>query len=609
MIIATLLGDIRSDAPALLAPGRLTFDRAELNDQVTLAATALAGAGVGRGDRVVMVLANGPEAAVAFLAVACQAVAAPLNPGCTAAEFDFYLEDLHPRVVLVEEGSASPVIDVARNRGIPVLALAPMCDAPAGSFTLTGVGGPGVPVNTPAADDVALVLHTSGTTGKPKLVPLTHAKLCASAANVAGTLELTAADRGLIIMPLFHIHGLVAGLLAPLLVGGSVCCTAGLNITAFGSWLDDVEPTWLTAVPTMLQVIRDWASREPEAARHTNLRFFRSCSAALAPTVAKDLEAAFGVPVVEAYAMTEAAHQMTCNPLPPAEHRFGSVGRAAGPEVAILGTEGQLLPAGETGEVVVRGANVMHGYHENAQANAEAFVRGWFRTGDLGALDADGYLWLSGRLKEMINRGGEKISPIEIENVLLTHAAIAEAVAFCVPHSSLGEDVGAAIVLREGMALDAAAVRAFVQSRLSLPKVPRRIVFAPALPKGPTGKLRRIGMARLLGIDGNERAAFVAPRSALETDLAALWATMLAAGPVGIDDDFFDLGGNSLTALQIANEVQRLHGVSVPISDFLRCPTIAGLAGAIVEQQAGALPPDILKTMLAELKDPSTAKS
>ena len=587
------------EAPALLAPGRTPLSHAALRRHVAETAAWLNRAGVSRADRIVIVLPDGPEMATAFLGVTAAAIAAPLNPRFTEAEFDFYIGDLNPRAVLVEAGSASPAVEVARRRGIPILEVTVQNGDAAGLFTLAGSAGPPCAGERASPNDLALVLHTSGTTARPKLVPLTHHKLRASAANVAATLALTAEDRGLHFMPLFHIHGLVAGLLAPLLRGGSVYCTPGLDISKFSERLADARPTWLTAVPTMHQAIRDWAHREPETARGAQLRFIRSCSAALAPKIATDLEAAFNAPVLEAYAMTEAAHQMTCNPMPPAARKFGSVGPAAGPEVTILDTAGNILRAGQTGEVAIRGENVTNGYLDNPQANAASFTNGWFRTGDLGALDEDGYLWLTGRLKEMINRGGEKLSPIEIENVLLAHPAIAQAVAFAVAHPSLGEDVGAAIVLREGIAMRADELRAFVQAQLSLPKVPRRIVFTDTLPKGPTGKLRRIGMAEALEIDGTARPLFVAPRSPLEQELAATWATALAASDIGVDDDFFDLGGNSLAALQIADTIRRAHGVDVPIAEFLRSPTIAGLALAITERKALALEPDALASLLA----------
>jgi acyl-CoA synthetase (AMP-forming)/AMP-acid ligase II/acyl carrier protein len=609
MMIASLIADNDAFATALAAPARAPLTHAALRRAVGDIAARLNQAGIGRTDRLAMALPNGPEMATAFLGVASSAIAAPLNPNFTAAEFDFYFADLNPRALLVEAGHKSHATDAARRRSIPILELTPLRNEAAGLFALTGHAGPPCAADPVTPDDCALLLHTSGTTARPKLVPLTHRKLRISAQNVAAALQLTTADRGLHIMPLFHIHGLVAGLLAPLHTGGSIYCTPGLDMQAFPHWLAEAKPSWLTAVPTMLQSIRDWAQREPQTARQTGLRFIRSCSAALAPSVAAALEEAFGAPVLEAYAMTEAAHQMTSNLLPPGIRKFGSVGIASGPDIAILDSTGNILPPDEAGEVAIRGANVFDGYADNPKANAESFTNGWFRTGDLGALDADGYLWLKGRLKEMINRGGEKLSPIEIENILLTHPAISQAVVFAVPHPSLGEEAGAAIVLREGQQLSPAALRAFILSQLSLPKLPRHIVFVTTLPKGPTGKLRRIGMAETLGLGTAPRPPFVALRSPLERRLADIWCHALAVTDLGADDDFFDLGGNSIAALQIAAEILKAFGVEILISQFLNRPTIAGLALAITEQKLHALPPEALANLLAEAERMPAAAS
>ncbi len=249
-------------------------------------------------------------------------------------------------------------------------------------------------------------------------------------------------------MPLFHIHGLMASTLASLAAGGSVACPPSFNALRFFHWLEDTRPTWYTAVPTMHQAILTRADRHADTIRDSRLRFVRSSSSSLPPQVMRELEQTFGMPVIEAYGMTEAAHQMTSNPLPPASRYAGSVGVAAGPEVAIMDESGQLLPTGSLGEVVIRGRNVTSGYDDNPEANARAFTNGWFRTGDQGTLDDAGYLRLTGRLKELINRGGEKISPLEVDAVLMDHPAVAQGVSFAVPHPMLGEDIAAAIVLR-----------------------------------------------------------------------------------------------------------------------------------------------------------------
>jgi acyl-CoA synthetase (AMP-forming)/AMP-acid ligase II len=349
-------------------------------------------------------------------------------------------------------------------------------------------------------DDVALVLHTSGTTARPKIVPLSHANLTASAANIGRTLALGSDDVCLNVMPLFHIHGLVAAVLASLAAGGCVVCTPGLSGFRFFTWLREVRPTWYTAVPTMHQSLLQVAPRFKDVIAEGRLRFIRSSSASLPPAVMDELEQTFGVPVIEAYGMTEAAHQMASNPLPPSPRFAGSVGIAAGPEIAIMDADGVLLPPGSVGEVVIRGPNVTAGYDNNPVANAAAFHKGWFRTGDEGVLDAGGYLRLTGRLKEIINRAGEKIAPIEVDNILMEHPGVQQVVTFAMPSRLFGEDVAAAVVSREGAAADAEDLRTFVAQRLAPFKVPRTIVFLSEIPKGPTGKIQRIGLAERLGV-------------------------------------------------------------------------------------------------------------
>jgi acyl-CoA synthetase (AMP-forming)/AMP-acid ligase II len=450
-----------------------------------------------------MVLPNGPEMATAFLAVASAAVAAPLNPSYREEEFEFYLSDLGARLLLVQAEIDSPAIQVAKRRSIPIALLVPENVRAAGLFSLKGearrvAGADG----DPSPSDIALVLHTSGTTSRPKMVPLSHRNLSTSARNIVRTLGLGPEDRCLNVMPLFHIHGLVAALLSTLAAGGSLFATPGFNALKFFGWLDEAAPTWYTAVPTMHQAILARADRSRPTIDRRRLRFIRSCSAALPPSVGEELEKVFQTPVVEAYAMTEAAHQMTSNPLPPRARKPGSVGVAAGPEVAILSPEGRILDPGQTGEVAIRGENVMAGYENNPEANQKAFTSGWFRTGDQGRLDPEGYLRITGRLKEIINRGGEKISPREVDEILLAHPDVAQALTFAIPHEMLGEEVAAAVVLREGRTLGEEDLRRFVAGKLADFKVPRKVVFLAQIPTGPTGKLQRIGLAARLGLSG-----------------------------------------------------------------------------------------------------------
>jgi acyl-CoA synthetase (AMP-forming)/AMP-acid ligase II len=390
---------------------------------------------------------------------------------------------------------------VAERLGIGILRLVALRDGPAGSDRIEceAVGAPAA-AELERGEDAAQFLHTSGTTSRPKLVPLRHANLAASAAHIGATLKLAEADRCLNIMPLFHIHGLVAAVLSSLAAGGSVFCTPGFNALKFFYWLGEARPSWYTAVPTMHQAVLARAGRNGEAVAEAQLRFIRSSSASLPAQVMAELETTFRCPVIEAYGMTEAAHQMASNQLPPGKRKPGSVGPAAGPEIAVMATDGRLLGQGETGEVVIRGPNVTAGYEKNPDANLAAFAHGWFHTGDQGVLDADGHLRVTGRLKEIINRGGEKISPLEIDDVLMDHPAVAQVVTFAMPHDKLGEEVAAAVVLREGSAADESEIRDFASGRLADFKVPRRIVILEEIPKGATGKLQRIGLAAKLGL-------------------------------------------------------------------------------------------------------------
>jgi oxalate---CoA ligase len=500
--IADALNAGTDQADAIGAPNKPWLTHGALRRQVADTAAALNAMGIGRGDRVAIVLPNGPEMASAFLSIASSATAAPLNPAYNERECGFYLDDLGAKALVVLNDTASLARTAAQTAGIPVIELIPG-DGQAGRFTLHAdrriTGAPERP-GMARPEDVALILHTSGTTARPKIVPLTHANVMASAYHIGVSLRLDQSDLCLNVMPLFHIHGLIAALLASLTAGGAVCCTPGLNGFRFFSWFADVRPTWYTAVPTMHQTLLELAPRFQNRIANNRLRFIRSSSASLPPSVMNDLEAAFGVPVIEAYGMTEAAHQMTANPLPPHARFAGSVGIAAGPEVAVMDDAGNLLRPGEIGEVVVRGPNVIQAYENNPEANASAFRNGWFRTGDQGVLDGDSYLRLTGRLKEVINRAGEKISPLEVEAVLLEHPAIRQAVVFAIRDHLMGEVVGAAVVLHADMTVSETDLRDFVAIHVAAFKVPRNIVALPELLKGPTGKLQRIGLAEQLGL-------------------------------------------------------------------------------------------------------------
>ncbi len=481
---------------AISAPDRPSLPHGLLSEQTLSAGGQLKSLQVGGDDRVAIVLPNGPAMASAFVCLSPWCATAPLNPAYKTDEYEFYLNDLDAKILLVETGSTSPALDVASRLGIKIVELQE--GEAAGSFSLDAADGEAMSRDD---DAIALILHTSGTTSRPKMVPLSQANIAASAKNISATLSLTPDDICLNVMPLFHIHGLMAPVLASLSSGASVHATPGFDALRFFNWLEDAKPSWYSAVPTMHQAILSRAPRNTDVIEVASLRFIRSSSASLPPQVMAALEETFGAPVIEAYAMTEAAHQMCSNPLPPEARKPGCVGPAAGPEVTIMNDVGEELISGDEGEIVIRGPNVTSGYLANPEANATAFHEGgWFRTGDQGIMDEDGYVKVTGRSKEIINRGGEKIAPLEIDEVILDHEAVAQVCSFAVPHDKLGEDVGAAIVLHDGAEISEKEIREFTATRLADFKVPRVIVFVDEIPKGATGKIQRIGLAKALGL-------------------------------------------------------------------------------------------------------------
>ncbi|MEL6646454.1 MAG: acyl--CoA ligase [Pseudomonadota bacterium] len=503
--VKDLIAGHDANAPAIGAPGRDWLTYGALRALSGSVAVSLHAAGVGRGDRVAIVLPNGPEMAAAFVTVAQAAVTAPLNPAYRQEEFAFYLEDLGAKAILLMAGDDGPAAQAASKLGLSIIRVNVDESQPAGAFTLSSqTEGRGDP-STPEDGDVALILHTSGTTSRPKIVPLLQSNIVASAGNIAASLDLTAEDRCMNVMPLFHIHGLIAAVLSTLGSGGQVWCAPGFDALRFFGWLKDADPTWYTAVPTMHQTILARASRNAEIISGARLRFLRSSSASLPGPVMVKLNETFGAPVIEGYGMTEAAHQMCSNPLPPRAQKPGAVGVEAGPEVRIAHeADPVLLAMDAVGEVVISGPNVTPGYESNPEANEKNFFEAdgkrWFRTGDQGAFDDEGYLTLTGRLKEIINRGGEKVSPLEVDGILSDHPAVAQALTFALPHDKLGEDVAAAIVLKEGEEAGERDIRNFAAERLADFKVPRKVIILDEIPKGATGKLQRIGLAEKLGL-------------------------------------------------------------------------------------------------------------
>jgi acyl-CoA synthetase (AMP-forming)/AMP-acid ligase II len=484
------------DSPALVVgeDGR-ALSYAQLATRVETLAGRLAAAGVRRADRVALSLPNGPEYIQLFLAItALGAAAAPLNPAYTEAEFAFYLTDIAPRFLLTSGIKAA--ISAAGGCSVPVMIVQASDDGPPGLFFQDAEISSVASVEAGQPDDVAVVLHTSGTTSRPKQVPLRQRNLMASARNIAEHYRLTPADVSYCVMPLFHVHGLLASTFATLGSGGSVIVPRRFTPKRFWRQAREHGATWLSAGPTLHQMILDaGAGVEQAAASLTSLRFARSCSSALSPALLDRAEQAYGVPMLEAYGMTEASHQMSSNPLPPGARIPGSVGVQTGTLIAVADRSGTLLTHGQVGEVVIRGPGVMSEYVANPVATAEAFYGEWFRTGDLGVL-RDGYLYLEGRIKEMIIRGGENISPIEIEQVLLAHPRVRDAVCFGVADDKYGELVGAAVTVTGEV--EARELIEHCRGQLAPFKVPASIRILDQIPRTATGKVQRRRVAEFL---------------------------------------------------------------------------------------------------------------
>ena len=458
----------------------------------------LAATNIINSDRAAIVLPNGPLMASSFLSISSYMSAAPLNPSYKQEEFEFYLDDLKPKFLLVEPNSKSLAVIAAKNLDIPVFEMKISDNQPLGTFELFDKE---TDYKNPNDYDEALVLHTSGTTSRPKIVPLSNLNIFTSAVNISKSLKLTADDHCLNIMPLFHIHGLIAVLSASAKVGASVCASNGFNALKFLDLAETQNITWYSGVPTMHQAILLRAQKNSDKAKKLNLRFIRSSSASLPPVIFEQLNDIFQTPIIEAYGMTEATHQMASNPLPPAIQKPGLVGMPAGPEICIMNDKNEKLSQGQIGEICIKGDNVTNGYENNPEANKQSFVNNWFRTGDEGFFDKDGYLKISGRLKEIINKGGEKISPLEVDNILMDFPPIDQALCFGYKDKMLGEDIAAAIKLKENKSCTEDDIKSYANEKLAKFKIPKKIFIVEDIPKGATGKLQRIGLAKKFGLE------------------------------------------------------------------------------------------------------------
>ena len=570
------------DHEALLAPDVPPVTYGELWRRTDDTIRQLRRLGVSRGDRVAVILPRGAETAMAIIAVTTAAVCVPLNPDLTADELQRYFSDLKIAALLTRADMNSASRSVAHSLGIAVIDLSPRRADGLGAFDLVG----STPVRAGTGDlasatSDAFILLTSGTTSRPKMVPLTHASVCLSAYNAGAVLALRPEDRLLNVLPLFHAHGLISGVLTALAAGSSVICTPGFDAASFFKWLRELRPSWYTAVPTIHRALLSAADHHKHDAQRSSLRIVRSASASLPSDILNGLESLFGVPVIETYGMTEGASQIAANRRE--LRKVGSVGRAAGPEIAILDGEGRPLPTGKPGEIVLRGPTIARGYDNDPAATEAAFRDGWFRTGDLGYLDRDGYLFIVGRIKEVINRGGQKVSPFEVEEALLSHPDVLEAGAFAVPHERLGENVAAVVVLRPNCTTSTQQLRDFAAKRLARYKVPGLIRAVPEIPKGASGKVRRSALAGMLSTipAPGDNGATSLPRSELESQLASIWAELLELDQIGVDQDVFALGADSLTVTQLFSRLRERFDVGLSFEDIFDAPTVAALAARL----------------------------
>jgi amino acid adenylation domain-containing protein len=563
--------EARGEAPALLALDRPALTYAGLNPIIDEAGSVLAALGFARGHRIAVALPDGPDAALAVLATMTWTACAPLDPRMGFAACRELLAAARIDAVLTADGEESPVARAAIDAGVPLLGIASAGGRGAGLPTWRrGTARAGLARVRPRPEDIALVLHTSGTTGRPKIVPVTHAGLLGG----LHAQPFRPDDRCLAVSPLHTLSGLGMCLLGPLTFGASTVLTPGFDASRFFGWLDAFRVTFFSASPTVHAAIID-AMRAAAPPLPGSLRFVRSSSNAMTAAMQQELEALLRVPVIQGYGATECC-LIAQDAMPPGQRRPGSVGKAAGSEIMILASDGSAAPPGVDGEILVRGPAVMRGYENDPEANRAAFRDGWFRTGDLGRLDDDGYLFVTGRIKEIINRGGLKVAPAEVDAVFAGHPGVLEAATVGVAHPSLGEDVVTAVVLRHGAATTTEALGNYARQRLAPAKVPTSVVIVEAIPRTALGKVRRAELAAAL-----ERARsveFIAPRDPEEALVAGAFAAALGVPQVGARDNFFDIGGDSLRAVDVLARLHTRSGVEMDSRALFEAPTVEALA-------------------------------
>jgi oxalate---CoA ligase len=584
--IATLIARqvaARPESPAIVISKENFLTYGGLGEQIRAFGANLRANAIGRSARVAILLPDGPELAVAIVGAACHAVAVPINPNLTATELDSLFARLRIDAIVTSTRVEGAAGDAAARRGIPLLDFVRGVPGTLKSPTQSAVTSAPypselIPEGVAQPDALALILCTSATTGRPKLVPVTHRNFVTAAARRRFWFNLTPADRALCAMPLYYSQGLKGELFPSLLIGGSVACPDRDSDADIVDWLTELQPTWYAgAGQTFHTTVLERALTRQGALSHC-LRFIRSGGAPLSAALRKRLEEVFGVPVLETYSLSETG-TVAANSIKPEDRKSRTVGRPWPNEVAIRNEDGRLLGPGKAGEIVVRGPGLMPGYLDDDEANRAAFVDGWFRTGDLGSIDTEGFLTVLGRLKEYINRGGEKISPYEIEEALLLHPSVREAVAFSVPHPRLGENVAAAVVLMPGVNTTSKEIRTFLSQHLAPFKIPQSVLVQSALPKGATGKLLRLQLSEAAA----ERTRNIVPAwSPLQVQILEIWQRLLGRSDIGVDDDFFEAGGDSLLSIQMICEVEAIARQQIPASALRDVYTIRELDAAVM---------------------------
>jgi acyl-CoA synthetase (AMP-forming)/AMP-acid ligase II/thioesterase domain-containing protein/acyl carrier protein len=577
------------DAPAFLAEGRKRLTYAALAGLMDRIQEQLNAAGFGRGDRIATIGPNNAATAALIIGIMDSAVAVPMSPDLSVGEFVLYLRDLKVQAVAINTDIDTAARPAAQKLDLPVLDVEPGAGNAAGLIDIRSTSATGTPARPGPAqpDDLALVLTTSGTTSPSKFVPVTHRQFVTKVARHAMAQAMTAEDRCLNLMPLFHGHGIYTSLGATLFSGASVVTLPEFSAESFFRQVATMAPTWYTGSYTFHHAICAAAKDHVDAVRKARFRFIKTASGHLDPRIIEALEMLFRAPVISTYASTETSY-ISSTPLPPAVRKPGTVGIPVTGEVGIMGPDNRVLPPGQRGEIVVDSTGIFTGYENDDDANETCFVDGWFRTGDEGTIDRDGYLTLTGRIKDIINRGGEKITPSEVDGALEDHPDVATAVTFPVPHATLGQEVAAAVVPEKGAEFTDETLSRFLRGRLAPFKVPRRFVIVDEIPKGAEGKIQRRNLAEAFGmVTDSSKARPVAvddhPPTALEGKLQCLWAEVLGLERVGLHEDFFMLGGDSLQAVDLFLRVEKKLGRRLPRSVLFEAGTVARMAQRIEE--------------------------